>query len=402
MAIDFKVARQILLDRTKPVEIEEIPLAECAGRILAETIVAKEHVPPFDRSPYDGYAFCAADSKGASKEQPVTLQIIEEVPAGAVPTKVCAAGQAVKILTGAPLPEGADAVVMFEKTAYTKETVTIFAEVRSGENVVYAGEDVKAGTELIAAGVRMDAGCMGTIAGQGKATVKVYRRPRIGILSTGNEVMEVGADLESGKIYNSNRYTLTAAVAAYGCEPVYLGIAGDQAETVAEGLQNGLDHCDMVLSTGGVSVGDYDMTPAALELIGAETLFRGVDLKPGMACAYGEKEGKLLCGLSGNPASSLLNFYAVAVPAMKRLAGYRCCIPEEFDVALREGFRKKSSGTRLLRGVLDLSGTQTGMHVLDGQGNIMLNSLIGCDMLAIVPAGTGAIEPGTVLKGFLL
>ena len=215
-------------------------------------------------------------------------------------------------------------------------------------------------------------------------------------------MVEVGTELAPGKIYNSNRYTLTAALKAIGCEPVYLGIAGDSAQAVSEKFLEGLAECDAVISTGGVSVGDYDKTPEALDLAGAETLFRGVDLKPGMACAYAVKDGKLICGLSGNPASSLINFYAIAVPALRKLTGLKDPMPEEIEVTLNSGFKKKSPGTRLLRGKLDLSQGEVRMTLSEEQGNVMLNSLIGCDMMAVVPGGTGPIEAETKLKGFLL
>ena len=401
-SIDFKMARQTLLDLVEPVKTEHIELSACTGRVLAEAITAAENVPPFDRSPYDGYAFRAADSVNASKETPVTLKILEEVPAGAVPTKECVAGTATKILTGAPIPEGADAVIMYERTEFTCETVTIFAPVKSGDNIVYAGEDVKCGAILTEAGGIINAGTIGTLASQGIEKPLVYKVPKIGIISTGNEVIEVGSELIPGKIYNSNRYTLTAAVREAGCEPVYLGIAGDDSEGIAKLLIQGLTECDAILTTGGVSVGDYDMTPAAMELAGVEILFRGVDLKPGMACAYGIKDGRLVCGLSGNPASALINYYAVAQPAFKKLTGLANPIPEEIEVALNNGFNKKSPGTRLLRGTLDLSQGEARMSLPKEQGNVMLNSIIGCNMMAIVPAGSGSVEAGTKLKGFLL
>ena len=401
-SLDFKTARQILLDRVEPIATERAELFQCAGRVLAECITAAENVPPFDRSPYDGYAFRSVDSASASREHPVTLKILEEVPAGAVPTKECVEGTAVKILTGAPIPEGADAVVMYERTEYTADKVTIFSPAKPGENIIYAGEDVKKGTVLTEAGGSIDAGTIGTLASQGIHHPVVYKVPKVGIISTGNEVIEVDQELAPGKIYNSNRYTLSAALKEIGCEPVFLGIAGDKVEVIANTLTRGLEECDAILTTGGVSVGDYDLTPAAMELAGVEVLFRGVALKPGMACAYGMKDGKLICGLSGNPASSLINFYAVALPALKKLAGLKNPVPEEFDVLLNNGFKKKSPGTRLLRGTLDLSQGEVRMTLPQEQGNVMLNSLIGCDMMAIVPAGTGPLEAGTKLKGFML
>lgn len=399
---DYIEARELLLTAASPVGTERVPLNKCGGRILAQDLVAEENIPPFDRSPYDGYAFRSADTVGASKEAPVTLRILEEVPAGAVPTVTVTEGTAVKILTGAPIPAGADAVVMFEKTRFSEACVTLFSPAKPGQNIVRTGEDVRKGDVLACCGDTIDPGVAGTLAAQGVAEPLVYKVPKVAILSTGSELVEADAVPGAGKIRNSNRYMLEAALKALGCEPVYLGIAGDSVVEICALMNKGLAECDAVVTTGGVSVGDYDLTPNAMEVAGAELLFQGVDLKPGMACAYGVWGGKLICGLSGNPASSITNFYAVAVPALRRLAGCRDPHPKEIMVTLTDGFSKKSPKTRLLRGKLDLSDGSARMSLPKDQGNVVLSSTIGCDVMAVVPAGSGPVDSGTVLKGFLL
>lgn len=400
--MEFTQARDQMLMRVAPVEAERIALSACAGRMLAEDLIAAENIPPFDRSPYDGYAFRAEDVRGASKESPVTLRILEEVPAGAVPTCAVTPGTATKILTGAPIPPGADCVCMFERTAFTKETVTLFAPMRPGDNVVRAGEDVKRGAVLARRGDVIDAGIAGTLAAQGEAQPRVFRRLRVGVISTGNEVVEADAPLMPGKIRNSNRYALGALLEKEGMEPVVLGLTGDETENIARRIGEGLDACDAVLLTGGVSVGDYDLTPAAMERAGVDILVRGVDLKPGMACAYGVKDGKPVCGLSGNPASALTNFLCIALPVLRKRAGRNAPVPPEITVTLRNGFSKKSRGTRVLRGRLDLTDGTAGMILPEDQGNVVLSSTIGCNVMAIVPAGSGALSAGTRLKGFVL
>lgn len=403
---DYQSARDLLLALALPVEIERIPLPEAAGRILARDLTAGESIPPFDASPYDGYAFCAADTEKASRETPVKLRILEEIPAGAVPSVSLTPGTAVKILTGAPLPAGADAVVPFERTEFTQDTVTVFHAAKSGENVVGAGEDVTAGQKLAEAGSIIDAGLAGCLAAQGLANIEVFRRPVIGIISTGNEVVEAHEPLAPGKIRNSNRHMLETVLWDAGCLPRYLGLAGDRTEEICgyikEGLKEGLNSCDAVLITGGVSVGDYDMTPAAMEMAQVRVVVRGVQLKPGMACAYGEKDGKLICGLSGNPASALTNLYAVVLPAIKKLAGQRQPVPDEFSIILASEFPKKSPATRLLRGRLNLSEGRALFILPREQGNRILSSTIGCNAMAIIPAGSGPIAAGTLLSGFLL
>lgn len=400
--ISFSDARDLLLGLVKPVETETVPLKSISGRILAQDIAAKENIPSFDRSPYDGYAFRSEDTAQASREHPVTLQILEEIPAGSVSHYPVTAGSAVKVLTGAPIPEGADAVTKFELTEFTAETVTIFAPSKSGSNIVRAGEDVHEGDLLAKAGAQIDAGLAGTLASQNISDPMVYRTAKVGIISTGSELLDVGDEMLPGKIYDSNRYTLSTALAQLGCEPVILGQAVDRTEDICKLIHAGLKECDALLLTGGVSVGDYDLTPAAMEMAGVKLLFRGVDLKPGMACAYGIKSGKLVCGLSGNPASSITNFYAVAVPALKKLSGRTDCIPSEITVKLVNGFQKKSPGTRVLRGILDLSDGTVRMRIPKEQGNAVLSSTIGCKVMAIVPAGSGPVPDGAELKGFLI
>ena len=399
---EFTEARDLLLGLVAPVQTERVALANSAGRVLAKDLIAAENIPPFDRSPYDGYAFRAADTQEASKEHPVTFSILEEVPAGAVPAKEVTSGTAVKILTGAPIPKGADCVCMYERTQFTKETVTLFAPIAEGENIVRAGEDVKKGTVLARCGDVIDTGITGTLSSQGEAFPWVFRKLRVGIISTGNEVVETETPLAPGKIHNSNRHTLTAALLRENMEPVYMGLAGDEVANIARLIAQGMETCDAVLLTGGVSVGDYDLTPDAMERMGIEILIRGVGLKPGMACAIGVKDGKLVCGLSGNPASALTNFYCIAMPVLKKRAGRSEYIPQEITVTLKNGFSKKSKGTRILRGRLDLTDGTAKMIVPDDQGNVVLSSTIGCNVMAIVPAGSGALSAGTVLKGFML
>ena len=401
-SLSFEEARALLLEKTQSVGAETLPLEACGGRVLARTVTAPYSVPPFDRSPYDGYAFRAADSAGASRELPVTLQVLEEVAAGSVPCFPVTRGTAVRIMTGAPIPEGADAVVMFEKTEFTDGSVTLFENARPGDNIVRAGEDVRAGDVLAEAGSLIDAGTLGTLASQGFASLEVFRRPRVGIISTGNELIEPGEPLRPGKIYNSNRYTFTALLGSAGCEPVWLGSAGDKVETIAALIREGTVSCDAVLLTGGVSVGDFDLTPAAMEACGAEIFFHRVDMKPGMACCYGMASGKLICGLSGNPAAAMTNYFAVALPVLKKLCGMRSCRPQELTVTLLEGFKKKSPVTRLLRGTLFLSDGEVRMSISPEQGNGVLSSAIGCDAMAVIPAGSDPIPAGTKLKGFML
>ncbi len=400
--IDYKQARELLLERAAPVETEVVPLEAAAGRILAQSVTAARDVPPFDRSPYDGYAFRAADTAGADADHPVTLRILEEIPAGSVGTQTVEPGTAAKILTGAPVPPGADAVVKYEETVFTGETVAISAAFSAGENVVPRGEDVRAGDALALPGTPVDPALLGTLAAQGMPEPLVYRVPRVGLITTGSELAEPGEALSGGKIVNTNRYAFAAALRRAGAEPVFLGAPRDDPDAIAALFDAALSSCDMVISTGGVSVGDYDYTPDAMERAGAEVFIRTLRLKPGGASAYAMRDGKLLCGLSGNPASAMTNFYAVVLPALRKLCGHKQPRLTEVPVVLAEDFGKKSPKTRLLRGTLDLADGTAKMHVSRAQGNGVLHSLVGCDLLAEVPAGSGKLPAGTHLTAYLI
>lgn len=398
--MEYQAARELLLEQISPIAfVEHVNLPEADGRILAEPVFASADVPPFDRSPYDGYAFRAADTGG---EQPVTLQILEEVPAGSMWSVEVTPGTATKILTGAPIPPGADAVTKYEDTVYTVETVTISEKFSSGDNVIPKGEDVQKGQLLAQAGQVIDSALLGTLAAQGITEPLVYGIPKVGIITTGSELAEPGELLTGGKIVNTNRYTFLAAVRRAGCEVVIIAAPGDDPEDIAAAMNQALETCDLVISTGGVSVGDYDFTPDAMIRTGAELLIRTLFLKPGGASAYGLRDRKLLCGLSGNPASALTNFYAVVLPLLRKLRGLAEPHLTEIPVVLAEDFPKRSPKTRLIRGVLDMTDGTAKMHVSKGQGNGVLHSLIGCDLLAEIPAGSPKLPAGTRLTAYLI
>ncbi|MBR3017399.1 MAG: molybdopterin molybdotransferase MoeA [Clostridia bacterium] len=400
--VSWKEARDLLLGLAAPVGTETVPLDNAAGRVLAFDLCAAEDVPPFDRSAYDGYAFRAADISGASRENPVTLRITETVAAGCVPALPVTPGTATHLMTGAKIPEGAECVINFEHTAFTDQTVTVYAPLRPGDNIVKRGEDVAAGALLASCGTVIDAGLAGTLAAQGIPEVKVYRQPVIGLISTGSEVVEADQAQPEGIIRNANRATFTALLAREGCRVMYLGLAGDDAESIRALIAKGLAACNVLLLTGGVSVGEWDVTPEAMERAGAEILLRGVAMKPGMACAYGVAEGKLILGLSGNPASSLTNFCACALPAIRRLCGRNHPLPAAIQAELAAGFRKKSPADRFLRGRLMLDDGTVRFLASADQGNVVLSSTIGCDSFLLIPEGSGPVEAGTKLSGFHL
>ena len=408
--IDYQTAREQLLDLAAPVGTGRVPLqgrdgngAAVGGRVLAEDVTAACDVPPFDRSPYDGYAFRASDTAGADREHPVTLRVLEEIPAGSMWSRPVTTGTAAKILTGAPVPPGADAVVKFEDTDHTEGSVTLYAEASSGENVIPRGEDVRTGDMLAPKGTVIDPALAAVLAAQHITRPLVYDRPRAGIITTGSELAEPEEELTGGKIVNTNRFILAEALRRAGCIPVRLDLpARDDPDEIAAAIDAHLKQCDIVITTGGVSVGDYDYTPEAMQRAGAEILIRTLRLKPGGASAYAVRDGKLICGLSGNPASAMTNFYAVVLPALRKMRGHREPHLTEIPVVLADDFPKKSPKTRLIRGTLDLSDGTARMRVSHAQGNGVIHSLVGCDLLAEIPAGSGRLDAGTRLRACLI
>lgn len=410
---DYKTVRDALLEKVVPVDLEEIPLQDCAGRVLAREILAQSDIPPFDRSPYDGYAFRAEDVAQASGEQPVTLRITDYIAAGDVPHCPVTEGTAAHLMTGAPIPEGADAVLPFEKTRFTEETVTISTPQKPGSNIVYAGEDVRKGQLLCPPGVRIDAGLAGILAGQRVLRPLVYRKPVVAVLSTGTELLEEDEEPSPGRISNTNRYALQAACALAGCTAFYAGTARDDEDEISRFLKKALGSCDAVLISGGVSVGDYDCTPAAMEKAGVRLLARGLSLKPGMAGAYGiysgeQKEagdagggnGIPVFGLSGNPAACMTAFYAVVLPVLKKRTGLRQYLPEHVRVRLTEDYSRRNQSARLLRGRIDPGGTVQEMQISPRQGNQMLASFAESNAFAEIPAGA-SLGAGDIADAFL-
>ena len=394
----FEEAAALMLTRATVIGRETLPLAEVLGRILAEDVRACLDVPPFDRSAYDGYAFRAADSAGASVQAPKTLKVTAQIAAGASPVKPLGPGEAAGILTGAPIPPGADAVVMFEATEFTARAVTLFEAARPGQNIVPAGEDVRAGDMIAPRGARLDPPLAGSLAAQGRTEVPVFRRPKAGLISTGSELAAPGAPLTPGLIYDSNRYALAAACEALGARPIHLGQAGDGIEEIAALALRGFAECDLLISTGGVSVGDQDFTPAALAAAGAEIVVSNLSLKPGGACAYAFKGDRPAFALSGNPAAALVNFYAVVQPVLRKICGCPEPRPPAFMARLREPFGQPSPVARLLTGRLIHMDSETWFSPNRLRGKGSLSGFIGCEVVAEVPAGSPALAAGTPLR----
>lgn len=393
-------ARQMLFDLCVPVGMESVSLDESYGRILAEEIIAKENIPPFAKAPLDGYALRGEDTAGASQEHPVTLEITEEIAAGGVPHQTLRSGYAAKILTGAPVPEGANAVVRFEETQFTDASVTFVQPVQPNSNIVPVGDDIACGRAIARKGETVTPPIAGLMAALGQTTVCVYRKPRICVISTGSELTGPETTLPAGKIRNSSYHLLKGYMEQAGALVTTLGIVRDDVDAIARAITSALESADMVVTTGGVSVGDYDLVLAATEKIGARRLYWKVRFRPGGTMLAAEKGGKIILGLSGNPASASLGLHIIGIPYIKALGGQPARVPERVKARLLDPIQKDSPHGRLVRGRMVIQDGEVCFAGVDTQGNGALSSLLGCDLVADIPPETPPLPTGTVIDAY--
>jgi molybdopterin molybdotransferase len=302
-------------------EHEFVPLERAYGRVLARDVTAGIPIPPFDRSMYDGYALMSADTLEASADNPATLRVAGEIPAGSVPQTGITRGQAMKILTGAPMPGGADAAVKYEATRGSGGTVSVFASARAGDGVAYAGSRVWRGGAAARAGDVISPETAGLLASIGLTTAEVFRRPVAAIINTGSELSQPGQPLPPAKIYSSGAVTLIGRLGELGVDGYNAGIVRDDPGEIASAIMEHLPRCDVVITTGGASSGDYDFARCAARRLGANALFWKLDVMPGGAMLASEYGGKLVLALSGSPGAAVLGLTRIAAPFLLRLTG---------------------------------------------------------------------------------
>lgn len=390
-------AAALLCSLTEAVSSEICEIWDAYGRILAEDVDAAAAVPYFRRSAYDGYALRSEDTKGASEDTPVVLHVTEVLATGAVPHYEIQKGYAARIMTGAAVPEGADAVVMHERTRFTDEEVRLTAPVNPG-NIVQIGEDVQRGVRLLQRGKCLEPSDIALLAGQGICQVKVYRKPSAALISTGSELLNPKEPPEYGKIYDTNPYLLGGYLRKYGMTPVHTGITADDPGTLSKVIEEALLQNDMVITTGGVSAGDYDYLPDVIQRIGGELLFHRLRLKPGGAMLAARKDGKLILGLSGNPGAAAAGLLCVGLPCIKKLCGASKTEFRKAQARLTERFGKACPVMRILKGRSSYQDGVMYFTPLENQRNGSVSSMDDCDLLAIVPEGAGPLEHGTMLE----
>ncbi len=400
--ISLEEALDILLKENKQTEPIHVPLLDSLGSVLAEDILSDMNMPPFDKSPLDGYAVRAEDIQGASQEIPVILQVIDFVPAGHVSSQKLEKGEAMRIMTGAKIPEGADVVVRFEDTDFTEKEVRIYTPLCSNSNISKLGEDMKIGDVVMKKGMLIDAPEIGILATLGKSFVQVYRKPRVAILSTGDELVDIQQVLTDGKIRNSNSYTIAAQIKKIGAKPLMLGICDDGIEAIKEKLKAALSWADIIITTGGVSVGDCDLVKEAFQQVGAEMLFWRVRMKPGTPIAVAKYENKLLFGLSGNPAAAYITFEQFVRPIVLKKMGREKYKLMKVESVLESGFSKISNQNRFVRANTYYRDGKYYTQFPSKHSSGVLSSLSGTNSLFYIPAGTGPYKEGQKITVQLL
>jgi len=390
--ISVEEAKEIILSKIERLEeTEEVPILESLGRVLDEEIYAEADIPPFDNSAMDGYAVRFEDTSGAWPGDPVELKVLGDVAAGYLPDRAIGEGEAIRIMTGAQMPEGANAVVMVENTERTDGGVLIFAPVRPGENVRFAGEDIKKGDVALKIGKKIIPGDIGMMASVGKATVKVVRKPVVAIITTGDELVDIDEPLAPGKIRNSNAYSIAAQVIDTGCVPLVLGIAPDSREALLAKVEEGAN-ADMIITTGGVSVGDYDFVKDILDQAG-EMVFWQVAMKPGKPLAFGIVKGKPVIGLPGYPTSSMVSFEQFARPALLKMSGRSDISRMTIEAVFEQAFVNKSGRRNMIRVIVEKENGVFKARLSGSQKSGSLKPMTLANGLMVVPEDV-ELKPG--------
>ena len=400
-------AQKIILENISPVGTEQVPILKSLGRTIAKNIYSKDNIPPFDNSAMDGFALRSVDTNSATNTNPVTLKIIEDLPAGYLPHRKIKKGEAIRIMTGAIIPKGANCVVMVEETQETEqieqktESVKIFRAVKSGENIRRRGEDVKKGELIIKEGTLLRPQELGMLAALGVARVTVFHRPRVAILSTGDELVDVRKTLTPGKIRNSNTYALYGQLLRSGAIPVNLGMAKDRPREISEKIKRGLK-ADMLIVSAGVSVGYYDVVKEVLKDLGVKIKLWRVAMRPGKPLAFGMIKRVPVFGLPGNPVSSMVTFEQFVRPAIAKMSGRGNFTRLEVNAVIKREIKKKKGFRYFLRGKLEQKNGRFSVTPATYQGSGILSSMVLANCLIVIPEGVTEVKKGQIVKVQLL
>ena len=399
--ITVEEALDRILSRLAPLGAEKVPILDTLGRVMAEEISAGRDIPPLDNSGMDGYAVRWEDIRSASTDHRVQLDVIEDLPAGFVARQTVGKGQAIRIMTGAPIPKGADTVIPVEDTEMKERRVFILKSLGAGANIRRAGEDVKKGDRVISTGDLIRPAEVGMLASLGRSFVYVYQRPQVAILATGDELADVDETLDGVKIVSSNSYALAAQVKDCGAIPIQLGIARDRKEEIEKKLRQGL-RADVLISSAGVSVGDYDFVKDVLNDLGTEMVFWKVAMKPGKPLAFGLIQGKPVFGLPGNPVSSMVSFEEFVRPSLLKMMGHRQLFRPVIEAVLKEDIHKEPGRRHFVRAFVSFDKDHYQVTITGEQGSAILRSMVKANGLVVVPEDRKIVKAGEKVQVQLL
>ncbi|MCW9130212.1 molybdopterin molybdotransferase MoeA [Bacillus paramycoides] len=400
-----EAVRKIMVFANQGVK-ELVPLELAYGRTLAADLVADHDVPSFDRSPYDGYAIRAEDTIWASRENPIVFEVIGEIGAGSVFHKEVGAFQAVRIMTGAQIPKGCNAVIMLELTRQYEDDGNTYMEVKrsfkKGDNISFQGEDARKGTVLAKRGCYINPGISALLATFGYSEVPVAKKPVIGLLATGSELLDVDEPLQAGKIRNSNTHMISSQIRRVGGRVKYFGKFSDDLNTCYEAVKKALSEVDMLITTGGVSVGDYDYLPAIYEKLGASVLFNKVAMRPGSVTTVAQLNGKLLFGLSGNPSACYVGFELFVKSSIRAYMFSEKPHVKREKALLGEDFLKPNPFTRFVRAKLKYNEGQLIAYPSGFDKSSSVSSLVESNIFIVLLGGTRGYKKGMFVDVFLL
>jgi molybdopterin molybdotransferase len=383
-----------------PLGEEEVSLLEAVGRTLSRDVTARLDLPSFDNSAMDGYAVRAADVAGASVDQPAQLEVRGESRAGGPLPSALVPGTACRIFTGAAMPSGADAVVIQEDTRRDGDVVEVLEASDVGKHVRARGSDVRSDARLLERGARILVGELGLLASQNIERVHVYKRPKVALLSTGDELRELGQSVEPGAIVNSNVYVLAEMLRQVGVEPIPYPAAPDVLSDIEAALRKALE-ADVVITMGGVSVGEYDLVHRAYQALGIEPAFWKVRIKPGKPLTFALHDGTPVIGIPGNPISAMVTFEVFVAPCLRAMLGDPAPHPQPVKARLADGYRRRPGRVEIARGRAVRDGDEIVVHLHGKQGSGSLPSFVGVNALVVLPADRGVLEPGEAVDAIL-
>ncbi len=391
--ISVEDALNQILEVIVPLGREKVSILDSIGRVIGEDIYANRNIPPKDNSAMDGYAVRWEDTRGASISRPVILKVIEDIPAGTIPRKNIASGESSRIMTGAPIPDGANAIVRVEDTEKDGQRVKVFVKAKEGQDIRHAGEDVTEGELVISQGDVIRPAEIGMLAALGRSFVSVYQRPLIAVVATGDELVDIDENPTSWQIISSNSYSIAAQIIDCGAISLQIGIAKDNRDDLVSKFTAAL-RADIIVSSGGVSVGDYDLVKDVMNEVGNEMKFWQVAMRPGKPLAFGSMGGIPVFGLPGNPVSSMVSFEQFVRPSILKMMGHKNLIRRIVKATLKDDITKKKGARHFIRARVNYENGRYFASTTGEQGSGILKSMVMANGLIILPEYATSVKKG--------